>query len=535
MPLLVVGRHEGWPTLGPQVVEWIERHLCHGPGDVQGDPFVIDDEEWALICDLYRLYPPGHARAGRRVVSRALYSRSKGRRKSELAGALVCLEALGPSRFWKWGGDGPLTRRVSAPFIRCLATEEGQTGNTYDNVRVMLEHACERFPGKFAGVDIGLTRTFVPDGEIRPSTASSASKDGGKETFAVADEEHLYVLSEPKQMHRTVSRNLVKRKQAEPWLLGTTTMYRRGQGSTAEAAFDAAQAVLDGRAKHAGLYLNHRQGNDVADWSDDAAVLAALREAYGVASDWMDLERIVSEEIRSPDVEEADSRRYFNNQAWDPAEQAFDLERWDELATDAEIVPGALVTLGFDGAQFHDATGLVATEVATGHQQVLGVWECPPDAADGWQVDLELVDRCVADAFDRFEVWRMYADPPYWQGPLSDWQGRYGDKIVVEWWTHRNRPMVFALQAYATAQRAGDLTHDGDKAYRRHIGNARRSETRIRDEATGRLLWTIRKDHPKSPRKIDLAMAGCLSWEARRDALAAGAKTRRRKRGAASF
>jgi hypothetical protein len=42
-----------------------------------------------------------------------------------------------------------------------------------------------------------------------------------------------------------------------------------------------------------------------------------------------------------------------------------------------------------------------------------------------------------------------------------------------------------------------------------------------------RVLWMIRKDSQKSPRKIDAAMAACLSWEARSAAVAAGALNQR--------
>jgi hypothetical protein len=45
-----------------------------------------------------------------------------------------------------------------------------------------------------------------------------------------------------------------------------------------------------------------------------------------------------------------------------------------------------------------------------------------------------------------------------------------------------------------------------------------------------RPLWTIKKERPDSPNKIDLVMAGCLSWEARGDAIADGALNRRRYR-----
>ena len=76
-------------------------------------------------------------------------------------------------------------RPVTYPFIRCLATEEGQTGHVYDNVHFNLRHGplAEGLPCNAAG----LTRVFLPGGgEILPRTASAASKDGGKETFVVA-------------------------------------------------------------------------------------------------------------------------------------------------------------------------------------------------------------------------------------------------------------------------------------------------------------------------------------------------------------
>ena len=44
----------------------------------------------------------------------------------------------------------------------------------------------------------------------------------------------------------------------------------------------------------------------------------------------------------------------------------------------------------------------------------------------------------------------------------------------------------------------------------------------------GQRLWTIQKEHEASQAKIDLGMCGVLSWEARNDAIAAGATATRR-------
>ncbi len=159
-------------SLGWTAIDWIESYLVHGPGDVQGEPIQLDDEQATFVLRAYEL-----DKQGRRKTRRAFFSRPKGRAKSELAGMLVCFEALGPARFDGWDANGnPVGRPVQYPFIRCLATEESQSGNTYDNVRYMLEHLRSNFGSDFPGIDVGLTRTFIKGGgDIVPSTAASAS------------------------------------------------------------------------------------------------------------------------------------------------------------------------------------------------------------------------------------------------------------------------------------------------------------------------------------------------------------------------
>ena len=328
-------------SLGFEAIDWIEHHLCHGPGDVQGEPLLIDDEMAAFIVKAYQLDPV----TGRRKVNRAFLSRPKGRAKSELAGALVCFEALGPCRFDGWDAAGdPVGRPQVYPFIRCLATEENQSGNTYDNVTAMLEHLVEYSGDEFPGIDLGRSaqtssRIFIEGGgEIVPSTSSGAAKDGGKETFSVFDETHLYVLPELRAMHKTVRRNLVKRRAAEPWSLETSTMYAVGENSVAEATHEYHKAVVSGRVRDGGLLFDHREAPHVEDLHDDDQLLPALEYVYGDAAPWMDLERIASD-MREPDTDPADARRYFLNQPGTASAKAFDLARWRELADSRFIVP----------------------------------------------------------------------------------------------------------------------------------------------------------------------------------------------------
>jgi hypothetical protein len=513
-------------TLGWQVIEWIEHYLCHGPGDVQGEPIVLDDEFTEHILRAYELRPDG-----RRKIRRDFLSRPKGRAKSELAGMLCCAEALGPVRFDGWDAKRqPVGRPVTYPFVRCLATEEGQSGNTYDNVTVMLEHVLERFGDEFPRLDVGLTRTFVPGGgEIVPSTASNASKDGGKETFAVFDETHLYETPELHKMHATVRRNLTKRKVAEPWSMETSTMYRPGAKSVAEETHEYAKMVADGRMRDDSLLFDHREMPEDIDWDDDDQLREGLAFVYGPAADWMDLDRLIAD-IRDPQSEEADSRRYFGNQIVKSSAQAFDVPRWDELAKPKLIVPGNdLITVGFDGSKFEDATAFIGTHVETCHQFVIDIWEKGPHDGEDWEVPDAEVDAALERAFDTWKIWRVYADPPYWEDAIDRWVGRYGDKRIYAWWTHRTKQTAYALKAYATSQRGGLLSHDGRSDFRRHIANARRSDTKMLDDK-GQRLWVIRKEHPNSTNRIDAAMAGTLSHEARGDALAAGALRKKRRK-----
>ena len=128
----------------------------------------------------------------------------------------------------------------------------------------------------------------------------------------------------------------------------------------------------------------------------------------------------------------------------------------------------------------------------------------------------------VDHAFTTWNVWRLYADPPYWETAVAAWAGKYTEERVVRWPTTRTRKMADCIRAYQNAMIDKHLSHDGSEVFARHIANAYRRVLQIRDEQ-GQPLWTIQKERKDSPKKIDVGMAGALSWEARRDAITEGA------------
>lgn len=509
---------DGLVTLGWQAIDWIETFLCHGPGDVVGQPIRLNDDQAAFLLRAYELVQAPDGR-WRRRVRRAFLSRPKGSAKSELAGALCCFEALGPCRFDGMDANGdPVGRPITSPFIRCLATEEGQTGNTYGNVEVMLTQGpvVDEFPG----LDVGITRTFLPGGgEIRPSTSGAVSKDGGKETFAVADEIHLYLLPEHKAMYQTVRRNLPKRRIADPWQLDTSTMYAKGEDSVAEDVHAYAQAIADGRLRDTGLLFDHRQGPTDFDFEDDDQLRAALSEAYGPV-DWVDLDRLV-DQAREPDTSERDFRRYYLNQAVASATAWMKPSELEPLWTDERVQDGDRVVGWFDGSRGSeggkagpaDSTVLGVTRISDGLTMPVGLWE-HEDPSRPWSPDREQVDAAVDEMHERFNVVRAYGDPPGWETDIDRWYARHG--VWKQYPTYRRSAMTEAIDRAETDLRAEDVKLADSEPMRRHFRNVTCQHKTVGQRTYKTLVKPAQRD------KVDLAVGTVIGLEARGDAIAAG-------------
>jgi hypothetical protein len=537
-------------------VWWIETFTVHGPGSVQGEPTVLVDEFADFIVDCYAVAPTENGNSWR-LYDSCFFSRPKGCDKSGLASKIALFEALGPCRFAGYAKGGEtyeflgqtyvyskgeaMGRSVTVPYIRIMATEEGQTGNVFDTVYYNLTDEMAPLSAmRMYGLDPGLTRIVLPyGGEITPSTAGASSKDGGKETFVVYDESHLYMTPMLRQMYATVMRNLGKRKGSEgTWAIETTTMYAPGQESIAEETYRYADLIDEGKARRQKMLFDHRWGV-VEDLSDETALKTAIEEAYGDALSWNSLEGII-DGILDPRSAENDSRRYFLNaltsarNAWvDPEllERASEPARaWDFMP----LRPGDIITLGFDGSKNDDATALIACRVSDRYLFPLHIEEVPdgPEAAD-WSVNREAFDAAVADAFKTYEVAGFYGDPPHWQDYLDAWAREYGDdlrvhasgKHSIEWWTNRDVPMALALDRLHMAMLTGSMVFPSDrlelgrerpnplvKVMHRHFLNAR--------------VWprrggtVIGKDRKGSSRKMDAAIAATLAFEAASDVAA---------------
>ena len=282
-------------SLGHLAVWWIETFTLIGRGDGIGLPMHFDLDEYQFMVGAYAL-----KRNGKRKFNRLFLSRAKGRDKSGKAAGVGMFEGFGPCRFDHWAREGetytfmgetyeyregePVGKPVTQPEVVCLANSEQQAGNVFESIY----YNCDSGPlsdWKGMGMDVGTTRIMLPEGGIiMPITSGASSQDGKLTTCGLADETHLMVQPKLWNVYKTVARNLGKRAgTAGTFMMETSTMYRPGEGSIAEASYKYAWDVAAGRIKHrAGIYFDHVYATlDVEDFSDEKKMTKALEIAYG--------------------------------------------------------------------------------------------------------------------------------------------------------------------------------------------------------------------------------------------------------------
>lgn len=490
-------------TLGPIVSDWIERNCKVPDGQHMGEPFRLTGEMRAFVDAFYavdlstRKFVFG--RGGQLI-------RPQKWGKGPFSAALICAEAAGPV-LPRWEGERLVGGRCwETPWIQVTAVSEDQTDNVFRALLPMIQLSPELH---MEISDTGLTRINLPGGGyIEPVTASARSRLGQRITFAVQDETHSWVHTNGGwQLADNQRRNLAGMSGR---FLETTNAFDPVEQSVAQRTFEAKApgTYLDDAEPPAGSVRNKRERRKV------------MQAVYG-DSWWVDLDRIDQEVEALLEHDPAQAERFFLNRKLASEGAAFDIEAFKKLVKPRTPEKHAVVVLGVDGARHDDALAVIATEVRSGYQWTVDIIERPADADEDYKHDQARVDAAVSEVFEGFIVWRAYCDPQHIGDLVSAWQNRYGEKRVVEWLTYRPRPIAWAIRNYEQAISQGLLSHDGDERFVRHVRNARRRKLTVLDDRE-RQMHTLCKDHIKSPRKIDAAMAAVLSWEARQDCVAAG-------------
>jgi hypothetical protein len=498
-----------WPTLGPEVCDWIEDMLCHGPGDVRGQPVTLTDELRLYIYRVYEVYPRGHELAGRRRFKRCFLSRRKGVGKTEVAAwlAIAELDPTAPVRCDGWRKQGaawiPVGRPVRDPFIPMVAyTEEQADELAYGAVKAILEN-CDLGDE----YDIGEERIMhgIAPGELRAMATAPSARDGARTSHQHIDEPHLWTEPRHHKTHRTMLNNIPKRRDADAWTHETSTMYGPGDDSVAEREHLFALAVLRGEVDDAQLLFDHRQAAETWDISKRKELQEAIKEASGDAFGFADPHSIAGL-LQDLETDGPNFRRFWLNQATSTASKLFSTARWARLEAEPRrvVAPGTEIVLAFDGSYSRDSTGLVgATVEERPHLFVVEAWERPL-IDPKWRTPRLEVDAAIDEAMSTWRVLELACDPPGWHHEIEEWMDIYGGDVVTRFETAKPSLMGPATESFDQGLTDGDrFTHDGDDQLARHIGNcvpAKRRGYVVPD-----------KEHPDSPKKIDLATGAIIA------------------------
>jgi hypothetical protein len=489
-------------SFGYQVAEWIEANCVIPDGWRAGEPYRLT-EEMHLFLERFYAVDEGTGQFVYRRGGQLIRPQKWG--KGPFSAAIICAEALAPvvpvleyGRF--------RVRRWPKPWIQVTAVSEDQTVNVFSALipMIALGPLASQIP------DSGLGRINLPSGGwIEPVTASGRSRLGQRVTFTVQDETHSWLQSNGGwTLADNQRRNLAGMGGR---FLETTNAFDPVEMSVAQRTFEA---------KAPGTLIDDAPAppGSVRDRAERDVVLSAVyKDALVDRGGWVDRERIHAEIDALLEHDAAQAERFFLNRKLATEGAAFDLERFKALKRSGYPPRGSIVTVGVDGARHDDALAMVATDVKTGFQWPLAIIERPDGAGEDYEHDLALADGAMVEAMERYVVWRVYIDPQYIDTLVEKWSNRYGPKRIIEWLTYRPRQIAWAVREYAQAIGAGDVKHDGDETFVRHVANARKRVLTVKDDKE-RPMHTLAKDSARSPRKIDAAMAGVLSWQAATDA-----------------
>lgn len=537
------------PTLGWYVLDWISEYLAR-PAVEEYEPFAAYREQEDFILRWYEIDPE----TGRFRYQRGLLGRPRGWGKSPLLGALCIVEGLADVVFDGWDADGQPVGKpwstIRTPLVHVAAVSEDQTRNTW---QPMIEMLSGPVIDEYPGLEPFDTVVNLPRGKIEKRTSSGRTVKGAPTTFAVLDQTEEWVPSVGgPALAQKIRTNTAKNGGRT---IESPNAYIPGENSVAEQSWSFATGKKRADISPRSILWDHREAPADTELWDRESLVAGLRYAYGDSSGHpggcvlheppcppghVDLDAQI-DVIWDPATDVQTARSDYLNQITHASDSWVTRPEWNARSRTAlddpppEPAGGDLITLGFDGSRKRkrgvtDATALVACRVSDGYLWPLGIWEEPDGpAADDWRVPTDEVDARVREAFDTYQVAGFYADPSKWEGFVAQWEARYGARLRVkgsrsnpiEWWMSgggSRAKVTQALEQFRDALIDGELTHDGSATLTAHVLNARR-----RTNASG---YGIFKQHPDSADKIDAAVAAVLAWQARLDAVAAGAVQR---------
>ena len=291
--------------------------------------------------------------------------------------------------------------------------------------------------------------------------------------------------------------------RSDSLLLGITTAgvktQANGQDSLAYSLYQYGQKIVKGELVDPSFFFAWWEPkNPEADHRDKQLWI----ESNPGFADIVDAEDFESAVLRTPEAEFRTKRTncfVSTATAWLPTgswEALIDTERTPE--------PGEDVILAFDGAFSNDSTALIAWLLGGDkpHLMVVGIWERPDAAEQGWHVPVAEVEQTIIDTFrnSNFQTKEIVFDPARWQRTFMvlDEQG-----MPVVSYPNSAERMVPATQKFYEAVVNQSFTHDGDERMARHITNC----------VTKQSSRGVMVAKASSKRKVDAAVAAIFGYD----------------------
>ena len=518
-----------FPTLWVAAA-WIERHCIIPDGFRKGDGFRLYDWQLWIVLNHYRVKAKADAwdaegyptRAAAFHFRRSQVVAAQKTGKGPFAATVVALEAAGPALLAGFAAEGdsydctdhgcgcgwsyaydvgePMGMPWPTPLIQLLATSEDQVDNVYRPLQAMAR-------GPYLSEQMQVREGFIRlpnDGRIDVVTSSAQSRLGNPITFALQDETQLY----------TAQNKLIR--VAETMRRGLAGMAGRSMETT--NCWDPAEQSVAQRT-------HESKSRDVFKFYETPpsdlryAIKAERRKIHQfnyAGSPHVNLDSIEAEASEISETDPAQAERFYGNRIVAGLGSWCDGDAWDARAKPRELGKREQVVLGFDGSDVDDWTGIRA-ETHDGYQftPVTSAGPTIWNPADhGGRVPRLDVAAAVDELFTRYDVIRMYCDPPYWETEVDTWAEKYGEKRVLRWETYRPKQMHDAAERLLTDINKADSTfsHDGSHDTGLHMRNARKAA-----RLNGRYVLT----KPGDGRKIDLAVCSIICHEAWGDTTAA--------------
>jgi phage terminase large subunit-like protein len=435
-----------------RAIAFIERFVYVTKGHGAGKPLKLQTFQRQILKSLFP--------TTRKRPRQGLTLIPRGNGKSTLAAAVAVWQLFD-------GGD--------SAQVLCVAVDLRQAGIVFGQAAKFIEKS----PDLAARATVYQDRVKVPgsDSEMFPLPCNEAALQGYDPSFAVVDEA---AFVDPAAIEAVLG-STGKRASSLVWLISTPPLAddnfvfgiveQPEQWATTIFTSDKSHAA---DCEHCWKTANPALGKFLA--------LDGLRSSFKT-------------------MRESTFRRMRLGQFIAGAEDAFiQREEWAALEQPGEIPDGSRVILGFDGSYSGDTTALVAVSIGPRpHIDLLKVWDPSEHGAD-YRVPVLEVEDAIRAACKRYKVAEIVCDPSRWQRSMAVLAG---DGLPVVEFPQSPARMEPAVLAMHQAIREQGVTHSGNPVLTRHFINARVTN----DNGT-----KLRKDDPKSEKRIDAAVCAVMAY-----------------------